>query len=427
MAKVLYKQGTKATYLGLTERVSNALYFCTDTRELYKGNDLYSDGLRIVEKREALPALSKAADGILYFCKDNGCGYVLNEERSGWLPVIYGVDNKTIVINSDGMIAVRAVPIDAIEGLEEKIEEAVEEQVIINNKPATNETAGLVKASTEVLVGPDGAMSIGAIEPAKIIGLEDRFTNIEKALVSGIRYRGAVQTKAELPADAEQGDLYEVREDNSEWCFNGEKWFEYGKAGDTKDLATKKELFAVAERVAYEISHKPEGALVNQYEKEIRVMCPSGTQWALQESGDNANPYSYYIGFKAYAPNDSVVGFKEDLSETINDQTMYGFDGEFAGIDEFGRKYSIVWLPVAQYDETTSTWTYHGAKSNDDRCVGWYYSVEWYNAKGIKVHAETIRINLTNEDCHNSAMPYYVSELRSQIAALEDSFVWEDM
>jgi len=51
-------------------------------------------------------------------------------------------------------------------------------------------------------------------------------------------------------------------------------------------------------------------------------MCPADTQWALQQSGANADPNSYYIGFKAYAPNDDVVSFKEDLAETINDDTM---------------------------------------------------------------------------------------------------------
>jgi len=64
---------------------------------------------------------------------------------------------------------------------------------------------------------------------------------------------------------------------------------------------------------------------------------------------------------------------------------MYGFDGEFAGIDEFGRKYSIVWLPVAAYNAEADTWTYYGSMSNNDKCIGWYYSVEWFNAKGVKL------------------------------------------
>ena len=45
--KVRYKQGTKQQYLALPERLSNALYWCTDTRELFKGDQLYSDGVRL--------------------------------------------------------------------------------------------------------------------------------------------------------------------------------------------------------------------------------------------------------------------------------------------------------------------------------------------------------------------------------------------
>lgn len=83
--KVVYKQGSKQTYLGLTSRLSNALYFCTDTKELYKGDDLYSDGLRFVASISALPEFSKAADGILYYCQAEETCFVLNEARDDWL------------------------------------------------------------------------------------------------------------------------------------------------------------------------------------------------------------------------------------------------------------------------------------------------------------------------------------------------------
>lgn len=83
--KVVYKQGSKQTYLGLTSRLSNALYFCTDTKELYKGDDLYSDGLRFVSSISTLPEFSNAADGILYYCQAEKTCFVLNEARNDWL------------------------------------------------------------------------------------------------------------------------------------------------------------------------------------------------------------------------------------------------------------------------------------------------------------------------------------------------------
>jgi hypothetical protein len=91
---------------------------------------------------------------------------------------------------------------------------------------------------------------------------------------------------------------------------------------------------------------------------------------------------------------------------------MYYFDGnDFAGIDEHGRKYSIIWLPVAAYDIGTDTWTYYGKKSSTSKYVGWYYSVEWYGVDGTKIASDCIKINLSDETCHNTVEPYYMSNV----------------
>lgn len=427
--KVSYKQGTKQTYLSLATRQSNALYFCTDTRELFKGDDLYSDGLRIVDSFSALPAFTVAADGILYFCVDSGCGYVLNTQRNAWLQVIHGVDNETIGINTEGLMHIKAVPIGTVTGLGEELER-IEAIALDGGAVATVDKAGKIKPGNEFAVSADGTLSLNAIEITKVTGLEERLVAVEQAAVGGVHYCGAVDTYDDLPADAKQGDLYEVRADASEWCFNGEKWFEYGKTVDI-DLtpyAEKEEVRAIAKLVDYEISHKPIGSIVNYTEDEIRVLCAADTEWALQQSGENADKNSYYIGFKAYAPDDSVVSFKEDLAEIIADSTMYYFEGnDFAGVDEYGRKYSIVWLPVAVYDTASNSWTYYGSMSTSEKYIGWYYSVEWYNAEGIRVAADTIRINLTNEDCHDSLVPFYMAEIQATLKTLETANTWSDM
>lgn len=429
MAKVRYVQGKKASYLALGSYDPLALYFCTDTNELFKGDQLYSDGVRIVLNYASLPAFNVAADGILYYCKDSGAGYVLNEERTGWLAVIHGVDNETIELNDNGLMAVAAVPIAKVSGLADELKR-IEAVAVAGGSIATAETAGIIKPGSEFSVATDGTMSLVAVEITKVSGLEERLSAVEQAVVGGVRYCGAVDTVDDLPTDASAGDLYEVYADNSEWCFNGEKWFEYGKTTDIdlSGYAEKDEVRAIAKMVDYEISHKPDGALVNYTDDEIRVMCAADTEWALQQSGAGADPNAYYIGFKAYAPNDGIVSFKEDLAEIITDTTMYSFEGnEFAGVDEFGRKYSIVWLPVAAYDEASGTWSYHGTKSSDEKYIGWYYSVEWYDAAGAKVAADTIRINLTNEDCHTSVVPFYVADVKAALASLEESMTWENI
>lgn len=227
--KVLYKKGLKETYLGLKERSANALYFCTDSKELYKGDDLYTDGLRIVDSYEALPVLTAAADGKLYFCEDTGNGYVLNAARDGWTAVFYGFDGETIGLNGNGLLSVKAVPIGSVTGLADELER-IEKEVV----------AGGVKPGPEFELGEDGSLELKAVEISKITGLEERLTAIEQAAVGGVHYKGSVATVEVLPKDAKQGDLYEVKEDNSEWCWNGEQWFEYGstKAVDLKPIAT---------------------------------------------------------------------------------------------------------------------------------------------------------------------------------------------
>lgn len=120
-AEVLYRQGTKAEYLALPARLANALYFCTDTKELFKGDDLYSDGMRVVASFSDLPIFTQAAANKLYVCTDTGCGYVLNSTRDGWDIVVHGVDHSTIGYDDYGLMRVEAVPVELVAGLSEKV------------------------------------------------------------------------------------------------------------------------------------------------------------------------------------------------------------------------------------------------------------------------------------------------------------------
>lgn len=274
-----------------------------------------------------------------------------------------------------------AHPIHAITGLAKELKRieaiALQGSGGIKEIPiASIDVAGVVKPGTEFVVAEDGAMSIAAVEIKKISGLEERLAAIEKIDLSG--------------------------------------------------YATRDEVYDVAQLTKYEIFSKPYGTLVNYSEDEIRVMCPADTQWVKQSVGPTGNSNMYYMGFKAYAPAGATC-FKEDLAEIIADPEMYYFEGnEFAGVDKYGRKYSIVWLPLAQYDESTGEWTYFGENSTDGKYVGWNYSVEWYDSNGVKVAADMIRINLSNEDCHmGTYYPSYVAELKSSVAVLEENAAWK--
>jgi hypothetical protein len=141
----------------------------------------------------------------------------------------------------------------------------------------------------------------------------------------------------------------------------------------------------------------PENTAILETEYELRVMCPKDTTWQVQEVGANGNKNNYYIGLKIYAPEEAYC-FKEDLAEIIQDPTIYYFeDNEFAGIDKWNRKYSIVWLPVAE--KVDDSWQYYGALSTQQKYIGWNYSVEWYNKDQKLIGTNAIRVNLSNEEC----------------------------
>ena len=174
-------------------------------------------------------------------------------------------------------------------------------------------------------------------------------------------------------------------------------------------LLSKVEANAIFERVQYEITNTPVGTLVDYRDKEIRVMCPVGAQFEKQNVGPGGNGSNYYMAFKAYAP-DGAVSFKEGDRGVVEDK-MYTFDDAFAGTDEFGRNYSICWLALASYDGDTDTWDYYGKNSSTKKYIGWTYVVEWYDANGVKISSDKIRINLSNESCHETLEPSYITSL----------------
>ena len=192
-------------------------------------------------------------------------------------------------------------------------------------------------------------------------------------------------------------------------------------------FASKNMTVNTCEQVKYEISTKPEGTLVNYSDHEIRVMCPVDTKWTKQNVGVTGNANMYYMGFKAYAP-EGAVSFKEGDRGVIIDE-MFGFDDDFAGTDEFGRNYSICWLALASYDEKTDSWTYFGKNSSVEKYIGWDYCVEWFDSNGVKIAADQIRINLSNESCHNNSVPSYMNKYATieQIAKFEEILTWNEI
>lgn len=172
----------------------------------------------------------------------------------------------------------------------------------------------------------------------------------------------------------------------------------------------------VYEKVKYEFTDVPEGTLVNYREDEIRIMCPVGTTFTKQAVGAGGDANSYYGTLKVYVPNDAVAGCIEHLNDEADSEILTEFS-----TDKYGRRYQPTWLALAKYDDATSAWTYYGANSTVEKYIGWDYQIDWYDANGVMIASDCIRINLSNEACHSSIEPYYLVGLKAELEALKES------
>ena len=432
--------GTLAKYKALESKDPLALYFLTDEETgkvyLYKGSQLYAsdalasaiaDGWMSKEDKINLDNLVANAitgltpvDGSIVVTDGNKIGVKLSEEAGNILS-----------LKSDGLYVDASGSIDVPEYSIEKQADSGNAVAIYKLKKTVGDESSYVGA--EITIPKDLVISSGSLEvvaeadvpyAGAIVGdpyLDIVLNNADSDHIY-IPVKGLVDTYSAGDGLQLVDGTFSV---NLGSTTNGLHFVDgtLNLALATKDAAGAMSAIDKAELdklvaldipttygAAYEVSNKPTGTLVNYNGKEIRVMCPSDTEWSLQQVGEGGDSSRYYIGFRAYAPSSDINSFKESLDTTMTDQTMYYFvDNDFAGIDSNGRKYSIVWLPVAKHNDD-DTWTYYGSNSTSDKLIGWNYCVEWYNADGVCVASDLIRINLSNEDIHAAIEPYYMSK-----------------
>ena len=179
---------------------------------------------------------------------------------------------------------------------------------------------------------------------------------------------------------------------------------------DNKVEATLDEVENSYEKIKYDVSDVPVGTLVKYLDTEIRIMCPADSQWDHQTVGEGGDANSYYMTFKTYVPNDDVVGYIEHLGDQVDSEILTSFS-----TDKYGRRYQPTWLALAKYDEATDSWTYYGANSTTSKYIGWDYQIDWYNADGVVIASDCVRINLANEECYFTSEPYYVSGIMKEV------------
>ena len=189
-----------------------------------------------------------------------------------------------------------------------------------------------------------------------------------------------------------------------------------------KEYANKLVEAAMDEHLTkkYEIADVPEGTLVTYRENEIRVMCPVDATFVKQNVGTGGDANNYYMTFKTYAPSDDAVGYIEHLGGQSDSEILYDFK-----TDEFGKRYQPTWLGIAKYDESTGAWNYYGESSSASKFIGWDYQIDWFNADGVMIASDSIRISLSNENCHYSNEPYYIGVVKKEVETMIEEKVKE--
>lgn len=180
----------------------------------------------------------------------------------------------------------------------------------------------------------------------------------------------------------------------------------------------------------FDISGTPVGTLVDYGDREIRIMCPANAEFVKQAVGIGGDPNTYYMTLRTYAPA-NAVGYKERLGDQADAEILTNIS-----TDEYGRRYQSTWLGMAKFSEVTGAWTYYGANSTESKYIGWDYRIDWFDANNVVVESNSVRINLSNEDCHYSLKPYYlnatitseeVESLQADIAEIKEVYTWSDM
>ena len=435
MAKVIktiiqVRRDTEANWLLNKDIIPASGEPCLTLDGAYAGQIKFGDGKKTWEQLPYVGVASLSGDGKTIVVKDGvaslfgadtaTAGQSVRIADNGSLEWYSPAESKEVVEIKESVTSLQEIVNGQTEVVETVKTEVVTLQEIINAQTEVVETVKSEVVTLQEVV-------------AKKANADEVYTKSEiDGMISGaFHYRGTVATMDELNAltDMKQGDVYQVESEGDFKVYDGDSWEYFCTGMDLSGYATveqhntlqeivngiqsnyltEEKAKAIFDGVKYEISSKPVGTLVDYREKEIRVMCPASTEWKQQAVGPTGDASKYYIGFKAYAP-DGAVSFKEDLAEVINDQTMFYFEGnDFAGTDKFGRKYSICWLAVAYLEN--GAWHYYGDLSSKSKYIGFYYTVEWYDVDGVVIGTDTIRINLTNEECHNAIQPFYMGSV----------------
>lgn len=446
----------QATYDALATKDTLALYWIQDTQRVYKGDKLYGVGLEATaefaglmsaEDKAKLDALVASNGGLSNLVPVDGTISITDTTDGGkaiGVSIAPNAGNVLTAVEGGLFVPTISVPEYAIEkqttadegyAVSYRLKKTVGEEVSYVGDTINIAKDMVLQSATLETVTETDVPYVGAIIGDPYIKMA--FNNTEASNLY-IPVKGLVDTyTAGSGIEIVDNKISVKLADTTHGLVAVNGALALNLATKDSDGAMSKEDKKALDAIPsvyvarkYEISDTPKGTLVNYGEKEIRVMIPAGTEFAKQNVGAGGDANTYYMTFKTYCPDDDIVGYKEHLGNQVDAEILTDLK-----TDEYGRRYQPTWLGVAKYDETTNTWSYYGANSTEGKYIGWDYQTDWYNADNVMIASDCIRINLSNEGCHNNIKPYYmanyatsavVDELKESIDEIQQSGSWEE-
>lgn len=167
MANVRFIKTTKEKHLKRDTYDPNALYFCEDTQEIYKGQYPYTEGVKVIPTKADLPSCPCAADGVVYFVAETKSGYMMSPDRTEWLQTIYAPVTDAYTIPENEMYST-VTTVGAVRDIEKKIYAHIEEE--ISNVEAGDGVDSISFAGV-TMTETDGVFSIDQVSARQALGI----------------------------------------------------------------------------------------------------------------------------------------------------------------------------------------------------------------------------------------------------------------
>ena len=327
--------------------------------------------------------------------------------RIGWM----SKDNEPVLISvpEDDVLLVDALPETGKLGIIYIMGEVAylwtgTQFIVISESTDLTETKDKLAALEAALEAKAAALE------AKDVALEEKDAALEAEIAALKEKDAAIDAEVAKKADAEQvaADIEQAEADAI-------------AAANAYTDKLEEEVVAKYVSKKYEIAKAPIGTLVDYFDKEIRVMVPEATDFANLNNAIFGDENTRYIECRIYAP-EGAVGYKVDFSGKFAEGKVEDFANT---VDEHGRAYFATVPPIAGYDAQSAAWVYYGASSTTSHYVGWDLKTYWYDENGVMIESDSIRINLSNEDCHFEVKPYYVGNATADANTYTDEKIEE--